>query len=135
MEGWNITWPNMPNTTPVEAQKSQEAMNSQEKLNIVEEIFLDIGKQMLKTSYTLNLGQLFKIAHEVKRYMWQKLKQEKIQNVNRVTTNKQVGFLIPEVGIAIITIDNHMAVIQIQIAKNTIKDVLLDGGFGVNITT
>jgi hypothetical protein len=70
MEGWNITWPNMPNITPVEAQKSQEAMNSQEKLNIVEEIFLDIGKQMLKTSYTLNLGQLFKIAHEVKRYMW-----------------------------------------------------------------
>jgi hypothetical protein len=33
----------MPNTTPMEAQKSQEAMNSQEKL-IIEEIFLDIGK-------------------------------------------------------------------------------------------
>jgi len=70
MEGWNITWPNMPNITPVEAQKSQEAMNSQEKLNIVEKIFLDIGKQMLETSYTLNLGQLFKIAPEVKKYMW-----------------------------------------------------------------
>jgi hypothetical protein len=26
-----------------------------------------------------------------------------------------------------------MVVIQIQIGKNTIKDVLLDGGFGVNI--
>ncbi len=22
MEGWNTTWPNMPNITPVEAQKS-----------------------------------------------------------------------------------------------------------------
>ncbi len=37
-------------------------MNSQEKLITIEGIFLDIGKQMLKTSYTLNLGQLFKIA-------------------------------------------------------------------------
>jgi hypothetical protein len=26
-----------------------------------------------------------------------------------------------------------MAVIQVQIDKNTIEDVLLDGGFGVNI--
>jgi len=60
----------MPNITPMEAQKSQEAMNSQEKLNIVEEIFLDIGKQMWETSYNLNLGQLFKIAPRVKIYMW-----------------------------------------------------------------
>ncbi len=29
----------MPNTTPMEAQKSQEVMNSQEKLIIIEEIF------------------------------------------------------------------------------------------------
>jgi hypothetical protein len=28
-----------------------------------------------------------------------------------------------------------MAVIQVQIRKNTIEDVLLDGGFGVNIIT
>ncbi len=39
MEGWNTTWPNMPNTTPVDAQKSQEVMNSQGKLIIVKEIF------------------------------------------------------------------------------------------------
>ncbi len=49
-------------------------MNSQGKLIIVEEIFLDIGKQMLKTSYTLNLGQLLQIALELKIYLWQKLK-------------------------------------------------------------
>jgi len=42
-----------------------------------EEIFLNFGKHMLKTSYTLNLGQLFKIAHEFKIYLWQKLKLEK----------------------------------------------------------
>jgi hypothetical protein len=48
MEGWNTTWPSMPNTIPMESQKSQDVVNSQEKLIIVEEIFLDIDKQMLK---------------------------------------------------------------------------------------
>jgi hypothetical protein len=38
----------MPNITPTEAQKSQDVMNSQEKLIIIEEIFLDIVKQMLE---------------------------------------------------------------------------------------
>jgi hypothetical protein len=78
MEGWNATWPNMPNTIPMEAQKSQKVMNSQEKLITVKEIFLDISKQMLKTSYSLNLGQLLKIALELKRYLWKKLKRKKI---------------------------------------------------------
>jgi hypothetical protein len=44
MEGWNTTWPNMPNTTSMEAHKSQEVVNSQEILITVEEIFLDISK-------------------------------------------------------------------------------------------
>jgi hypothetical protein len=56
MEGWNTTWPNMPNITPMDTQKYQEIMNSQGKLTTIEKIFLNIGKQMLKTSYTLNLG-------------------------------------------------------------------------------
>ncbi len=42
---------------------------------------------------------------------------------------------MPEVGTIVVAIDNHMAVIQVQIGKNTIDDVLLDGGFGVNIIT
>jgi hypothetical protein len=33
------------------------------------EIFQDISKKMLETSYTLNLGQLFKIALELKKYL------------------------------------------------------------------
>jgi hypothetical protein len=57
MEGWNTTWPSMPNTNLVETQKSQEVVKTQEKLITLKEIFLD--KQMLETSYTLNLGQLF----------------------------------------------------------------------------
>jgi len=89
---------------------------------------------MLK-SYTLNLGQLLKIIHELKRYLWQKLKPEKIQNVSKKTIEKQVCSLIPEVKTTVVTIDNHMEIIQVQIGKNTIEDVLLDGGFGVNIVT
>jgi hypothetical protein len=41
----------MLNTIPMDAQKSQEVVNSQGKLIKIEEIFLDIGKQMLETSY------------------------------------------------------------------------------------
>jgi hypothetical protein len=61
------------------------------------------------------------------------LKLEKTQNVSKVTIKKQVDSIIPEVGTIVVAIDNHMAIIQVQIGKNTIKDVLLDGGFRVNI--
>jgi hypothetical protein len=67
----------MPNTTLVDAQKFQEIVNSKGKLIIIEDIFLDIVKQMLKTSYTLNLRQLLKITPKLKPYIWQKLKLEK----------------------------------------------------------
>jgi hypothetical protein len=36
---------------------------------------------MLETSYVLILGQIFEIAPKLKRYFWQKLKQEKTQNL------------------------------------------------------
>jgi len=55
----------MPNITPMDTQK---IVNSQAKLITVEEIFLDISKQMLETSYILNLRQLLKIAPKLKRY-------------------------------------------------------------------
>ncbi len=88
---------------------------------------------MLETSYTLNVGQLLKITLELKRYFWPKLKLEKTQNVSKVTTKKQVDSIVQEVGTTVVAIDNHMVIIQVQIGKNTIKDVLLDGGFRVNI--
>jgi hypothetical protein len=47
---------------------------------------------MLEISYIWNLGQLLKIVHELKKYLWQKLKPKKTRNVNKVTTKKQVGF-------------------------------------------
>ncbi len=88
-------------------------MNSQEKLITIKEIFLDISKQILETSYTLSLGQLLKIAPDLNRYLWQKLKLENIQNLNKTTPNKQVGSSIPKVGTVAVIIDNHMVVIQI----------------------
>jgi hypothetical protein len=56
MEGWNTTWLSMPNTTLVEVEKFQEVVNSQEKLIIVEKLFMDISRRMLEISYTLSLG-------------------------------------------------------------------------------
>jgi hypothetical protein len=79
----------------------------------IKEIFLDISKQILETSYTLSLGQLLKIAPDLNRYLWQKLKLENIQNLNKTTPNKQVGSSIPKVGTVAVIIDNHMVVIQI----------------------
>ncbi len=73
--------------------KILKVVNSQRKLITMEEIFLDITKQMLETSYTLNLRQLLKIALELKSYLWQKLKPKKIQNVNKATTKKTSWFL------------------------------------------
>jgi hypothetical protein len=49
--------------------KFHEVVNSHKKSITVEEIFVNISKWMLETSYTLNLRQLFKITHELKRYL------------------------------------------------------------------
>jgi hypothetical protein len=57
------------------------------------------------------------------------------QNVNKATTDKQVGSLVPKVGKSVVATNNHMAIIQIHIGKNKIEDVLLDRGFEINIIT
>jgi hypothetical protein len=41
--------------------------------------------------------------------------------------------IVPNIIITIVAINNHMVIIKIQIGRNTIDDVLLDGGFKVNI--
>jgi hypothetical protein len=38
-----------------------------------------------------------------------------------------------ESTVAFVAIDHQMAIIQVQVGKNCIEDVLLDDGFGVNI--
>jgi hypothetical protein len=107
----------MLNITPMDAHKYQEVVNSQGKFITIENIFFNIGKQMLETRYILNLGQLFKIALELKKCLWMKLKPEKTQNVSKATMEKQVGFSIPEVGTIVIVIANHMAIIQVQLRR------------------
>jgi hypothetical protein len=41
---------------------------------------------------------------------------------------KNISFVIPQVTTITITIDNHMAIIQVHIGKNNVEDVLLDCG-------
>jgi hypothetical protein len=64
MDGWNTIWPHMLDITPsLEIPKLQESIVPQSKLILVKKIFQDISKQMLKTSYNLNSGQLlFKLC-------------------------------------------------------------------------
>jgi hypothetical protein len=37
---------------------------------IMEQIFPNISKQMMETTYTMRLDQLFKITPNLKKYMW-----------------------------------------------------------------
>ncbi len=101
-------------------------------------IFQGISKQFLKTTHTLRLGQLLKITPDLKIYMWQKINPKKpiiaIKMIlkHSVTTRIKIH---SEVNIIVIEVDNQMVVIKIQIGKNTIENVLLDGGANVNIIT
>jgi hypothetical protein len=79
------------------------------------------------------------MALELKRYPWQKMKPNKPLNVAKTNIEKTIPFVVLEVivvvVVVVVVIDNHMAVILVQIGKNIIEDVLLNGGFGVNIIT
>jgi hypothetical protein len=46
---------------------------------------------------------------------------------------KATSYVVHDISTTIVVIDNHMVVIQVHIGRNTIDDVLLDGGYGVNI--
>lgn len=63
------------------------------------------------------------------------MKPYKPQNVAKIVIEKIVPFVTLEVATTTITIDNHMVVIQIQIEKNIVKDVLLNGGSKIDIIT
>jgi hypothetical protein len=86
--------------------------------NTLEGILEDINKQVLETKYTLNLGQLLWAIHDIKCYI-----------LNKVPSK----CVLPELTVASVAIDHYMAMIQVQIIKNFTEDVLMDGGFGINI--
>jgi hypothetical protein len=54
----------------------------------------DISKQMLKTTYTLRLGQLLKITLDLNKYMWQKLKPEKSNITIKVISEPNVTIVV-----------------------------------------
>ncbi len=70
--------------------------------------------------------------------MWHKLKLEKLDIIAKVIPKLSVTTVVEthfEVDTATIKINNQMAIIQIQVGKNIVEDVLLDGGASVNIIT
>jgi hypothetical protein len=71
------------------------------------------------------LGQLFKIASNLKQYVAAKLDHGK----KTITPSR------PNPIIALVAIDHHMAMIHVQVGKNMVKNVLLDGRSSVNIMT
>jgi hypothetical protein len=93
---------------------------------------------MLEIIYTLRLGQLLKITPNLKRYMWQKLKPKK-PNINAKHISKpSVAILVKthsKLDITSIEVDNHMVVIQVQVGKSIVEDVLINEGASVNIIT
>jgi hypothetical protein len=102
----------------------------------MEQIFQNISKQMLAITYFLRLGQLLKITLDLKICMWQKLKLEKPNISSKMISKPNVAKVVKthsKVNTATIEVDNQMAIIQIQVGKNIVEDVLLDRGASVNI--
>ncbi len=85
-----------------------------------EEIVKDISKQVLETKYTLNLGKLLQMIPNIKCYIF-----------NPVPSKPA----LLEAVVASVAIDHQMVMIQVQVRKKFVEDVLLDGGSRVNIIT
>jgi hypothetical protein len=73
----------------------------------------------METKYVINLGQLLKIVPYIKWYILKPIKSIKLVKL--------------EPSCATMAIDHQMDVIQVQVGKNFIGDVSIDGGFRVNI--
>jgi hypothetical protein len=68
--------------------------------------------------------------------MWQKLKPKKPSITIKVILKANVATMIEthfEVDITTMKVNNQMAIIQVQVGKNPIEDILLNGGASVNI--
>ncbi len=68
----------------------------------------------------MNLGQLLQMIPDIKHYI-----------LNSIPSK----LVLPELAVVSNAIDHQMVMIHVQISKNFIKDVFLDGGFGINIIT
>jgi len=81
--------------------------------NIFEEILMDISTQVLETKYVINLGQFLNIMLDIKWYIFKPI--------------KFVQRMQPEPACAVVAIDHQQIVIQVQVGKYFIDDVLIDG--------
>ncbi len=61
------------------------------------------------------------------------MKTNKPHMNTKVINEKTTTFVVLDINTTLVAIDDYMAKIQIQIGRNTIDDVLLDGGSKVNI--
>ncbi len=68
----------------------------------------------------------------------QKLKLEKPNTVTKEILEPSVAIVVEthfELNTTTIEVNNQMVVIQVQVGKNIVEDVLIDGGASVNIIT
>jgi hypothetical protein len=70
--------------------------------------------------------------------MWKKLKLEKSNITIKQILEPNVAIVVEthvELDTIAIEVDNQMVAIQVQVGKNIVEDVLIDGGTSVNIIT
>lgn len=88
-------------------------------------ILEDIMQQLLESEYTFTLGEFFRIAPNLRQYV-----------VAKIAPRRRIVIMLgPNLVIAFVVINPHMVVIKIQVGKNMVEDVLLDGGSNMNIMT
>ncbi len=117
-------------------KRSKDYNNPISMVMYLEQIFQDVNEQMLETTYTLRSSQLLKITPNFKKYMWQKLKLEKTNIVIQQMLEPSVATMVEtysKLDTMAIEIDNQMVVIQVQVGKNIVEDILIDGGANANI--
>ncbi len=90
----------------------------------MKEILRDINIQVLETKYVINLGHFVKIVPNIKWDIFKSVKY--VQLV-------QPELVHPKPTCVAMAIDHQMAMIQVQVGKNFIDDVLIDGGSQINI--
>jgi hypothetical protein len=92
----------------------------------LEFFFRNIITQVLEIKCAINLGQLLKIMPNITWYILKLIKFVQLVQPEPVHLKATC---------ATMAIDYQMAMIQIQVGKNFMDDVLIDGGFRVNIIT
>ncbi len=82
----------------------------------------------METTYTPKIRQLLKIAPDFKKYIWQKLKTKKPNITSKMILKPSVATMVEthfEIDTPIIEVDNQTTIIQVQVGKNIVEDVLI----------